>query len=116
MGGLWEAGIKSCKFHLARITGKSLFTFEEFTTILAQIEACLNSRPLTPMSSDPADLEPLTPGHFLVGAPLTSLPDIDTTVIYLNRLDRWQLIQRNVQEFWKRWTHEYLTTLQIKTK
>lgn len=61
MGRLWEAGVKSCKSHLVRITGKLLFTFEEFTTVLAQIEACLNSRPLTPMSSDPADLEPLTP-------------------------------------------------------
>lgn len=116
IGSLWEAGVKSCKYHLARITGKSLFTFEELSTVLAQIEACFNSRPLTPMSSDPADLEPLTPGHFLIGESLTSLPDINITDVNLNRLDRWQLIQRNVQEFWKRWTSEYLSTLQTRTK
>ncbi|XP_048514357.1 uncharacterized protein LOC125501757 [Athalia rosae] len=113
MGGLWEAGIKSCKFHLKRIIGQLMFTFEEFTTVLAQVEAILNSRPLTPMSSDPADYQPLTPGNFSVGEPLTSVPDLDITDVKLNRLD-WQLIQRNVQEFWKRWSSEYLPNLQEK--
>ncbi|XP_011060067.1 PREDICTED: uncharacterized protein LOC105149388 [Acromyrmex echinatior] len=70
--GLWEAGVKSCKYHLRRIMGNALFTFKELTTSLVQIEACLNSRPLSPLSSD---LEPLTPGHFLIEEPLTSLPD-----------------------------------------
>ena len=72
--GLWEAGVKSCKYHLRRIMGNALFTFKELTTSLVQIEACLNSRPLSPLSSD---LEPLTPGHFLIEEPLTSLPDND---------------------------------------
>lgn len=67
MGGLWEVGVKSCKFHLKRIIGQSMFTFKGFATVLAQIEAILNSRPLTPMSSDPTDYQPLIPGHFLVG-------------------------------------------------
>ena len=116
MGGLWEAGVKSCKFHLKRITGQSMFTFEGLATVLTQIEAILNSRPLTPMSSDPAEFQPLTPGHFLVGEPLTSVPDIGVTDVKLNRLNRWQLIQRNVQEFWKRWSSEYLSNLQEKTK
>jgi len=76
-GGLWEAGVKSVKFHLHRVLGESRITFEEFTTVLAQIEACLNSRPLTPMSVDPSDLTALTPGHFLIGGSLMAVPESD---------------------------------------
>ena len=103
---LWEAGVKSCKY-LRRVMGNTLFTFEELTTSLVQIEACLNSRPLSPLSSDPSDLEPLTSGHFLIGEPLTSLPDNNLTDININRLDRWEMVQRSVQEFWKQWAAEY---------
>lgn len=99
MGGLWEAGVKSCKYHLKRVMGNALFTFEELSTVLIQIEACLNSRPLSPLSMDPADLQPLTPAHFLVGGSMTSLPDIDVTDIQFNRLDRWRLVQRIMQDF-----------------
>lgn len=116
MGGLWEAGVKSCKFHLKRIMGNSLFTFEELTTVLVQVEACLHSRPLFQLPSTPHDLLPLTPGHFLVGGPLTFLPDPDVTDISDNRLNRWQLVQKVAQDFWRRWSKEYLTSLQGKTK
>ncbi|KAH0808728.1 hypothetical protein GEV33_014063 [Tenebrio molitor] len=46
--------------------GSLLITAEEMHTLLTLIESCLNSRPITPMSSDPNDLEPLTAGHFLI--------------------------------------------------
>ncbi|XP_030763125.1 uncharacterized protein LOC115887767 [Sitophilus oryzae] len=64
-GGLWEARIKSVKTHIKRVIGDQLLTYEEFYTLLVQIEAVLNSRPLCPQSSDPNDLSVLTPGHFL---------------------------------------------------
>lgn len=70
MGGLWEAGVKSFKAHLKNVTHAQKFTYEEFTTMLTRIEACLNSRPLTPMTENPLDINALTPGHFLVGTPL----------------------------------------------
>ncbi|XP_011171560.3 uncharacterized protein LOC105204206 [Solenopsis invicta] len=116
MGGLWEAGVKSCKFHLKQIIGATLLTFEKLNTILIQIEACLNSRPICQLPSTPEDLQPLTPSHFLIGEPLTSLPDNDFSSVQINRLDRWQLLQRITQDFWKRWSIEYLTSLQGKVK
>jgi len=115
-GGLWEAGVKSVKYHLRRIIGSSVLNWEEFNTALCQIEACLNSRPLCPLTVDPSDLAALTPGHFLVGGPLTAIPEPDLTSIKLGRLARWQLVQQVVQHFWKRWASEYLARLQQRPK
>ena len=115
-GGLWEASIKSMKHHLRRIIGSSVFTLEEFYTLLSQVEACLNSRPLCPLSNDPNDLQVLTPGHFLTGESLTAIPEIDVTQMPASRLRRWQLVQRVFQNFWKRWSTEYLSQLQQRSK
>lgn len=115
-GGLWEAGVKSTKYHLRRIMGLSRVTFEELTTLTSQVEAVLNSRPLTPESTDPSDLRALTPGHFLIGQPLTTIPDPDVTELPTNRLVRYQLIQQMLQLFWKRWSAEYITRLQQRPK
>ncbi|GBN32396.1 hypothetical protein AVEN_181167-1 [Araneus ventricosus] len=54
-GGLWEAGAKSLKSHLKRVVGNTVLTHEEFSTLLTQVEAVLNSRPLCNLSSDPND-------------------------------------------------------------
>lgn len=115
-GGLWEAGVKSTKYHLKRIVGDSTLTFEELSTVLTQIEACLNSRPLSEMSDHPTDLEPLTPGHLLIGEPLVVIPSPDVTEVKMNVLDRWQLTTRMVQNFWKRWQSEYLSRMQERFK
>ncbi|XP_063921279.1 uncharacterized protein LOC135136082 [Zophobas morio] len=80
------------------------------------IEACLNSRPLTPLSPDPNDLNALTPGHLLIGAPLTNTAEEDVTPLPINRLSRWQRVQQLHQQFWKRWTQEYLSELQRRPK
>ncbi|GFS72855.1 integrase catalytic domain-containing protein [Trichonephila clavipes] len=91
-GGLWEAGIKSLKSHLKRVIGNTILTYEEFVTLVTQVESVLNSRPLTKISSDPND-SILTPAHFLVGTSLTALPEPDLTNTPINRLNRWQLVQ-----------------------
>ncbi|KOC64126.1 hypothetical protein WH47_01694 [Habropoda laboriosa] len=96
----WESGVKLAKAHLKRTIGEQRLTFEELYTLLTQVESCLNSRPLTPISSDPNDLNPLTPGHFLIGDALTALPDHDLTGVNSHRLGRYQLIQKMFQSFW----------------
>jgi len=111
-GGLWEAAVKSMKYHLRRTLGSHIATYEELSTLLAEIEACLNSRPLCTLSDDPFNQTYLSPGHFLIGEPLTQLPTIDYTNVKCNRLSRWQTYQQQIQQFWQRWSSIYLQSLQ----
>jgi len=114
-GGLWEAAVKSTKYHLKRVIGTQILTFEKMTTCTHRIEAILNSRPITPLSTDPNVLQALTPGDFLI-VPIVALPEPDSTSTPINRLNRWQLLNQIQQSFWKRWSVEYLSTLQARSK
>ena len=115
-GGLWEAAVKSLKFHFRRIVGDVKVTFEEFTTIVTQIEACLNSRPLTPLPENSDGIEVLTPGHFIIGRPLEAIPDPNPSYQPMPVLKRWHLCQTLVRHFWQRWSSEYLGQLQRFSK
>lgn len=115
-GGLFESAVKSAKTHARRVLGETRLTFEGLTTFFTKVEAVMNSRPLCPLSTDPADLEVLTPGHFLIGQPLVSLPEYSYTDTKLTRLSRYQQIQKLTQHFWSRWRNEYLYTLQQRYK
>ncbi|XP_058826809.1 uncharacterized protein LOC131686831 [Topomyia yanbarensis] len=115
-GGLWEAAVKSLKKHLRSTVGNVVLYQDEFLTILTQIESCLNSRPLTQLSSDPNDLEVLTPGHFLVHRSLAAIPEPRLEDVPSNRLDRWQQTQEYVRRIWKQWQSEYLSGLQPRTQ
>ena len=109
-GGIWEAAVKSMKAHLKRILGDVRLTYEELSTLLTQIEACLNSRPLIPLPNDDDGIEALTPGHFLVGKPLMALPEV-TSNNSISLLKRWQLCKSLLRHFWKRWSSEYISQL-----
>ncbi|XP_062550901.1 uncharacterized protein LOC134215806 [Armigeres subalbatus] len=115
-GGLWEAAVKSMKHHFRRVVGLEALPSEAMHTVLCQIESCLNLRPLTAVSEDPSDMDFLTPGHFLVGSALQSIPEPGLSQIPKNRLSLWQEIQRRTQAFWKSWSTDYLHQLQQRSK
>ena len=111
-GGIYESGVKLMKHHLKRILDRP-YTYEKFYTILCKIEAVLNSRPLIPLSEDPNDFQVLTPGHFLIGRPLTALPEVNT-VQMKTQLMHWKGLQQIQQKFWQLWYRDYLHLLQTR--
>lgn len=115
-GGLWEAAVKSAKAHLYRTLRDASFTFEELTTVMIQIESILNSRPITPLSSDPNDFQALTPAHFLTQAPLEPIIEPVYKPDNIKYLRRWQRVSALHQHFWDRWSNEYLHQLQQRCK
>lgn len=107
-GSKWEAAVKSTKFHLLRTIGDSILIYEELSTLLTQIEAIQNSRPLSLLSDDSDDVSALTLGHFLIGEPLNTIPEPNLFDQPTSRLTRWQLLGQKVEHFWKRWSTECL--------
>lgn len=116
-GGLWEAAVRSMKSHLKRVIGQQKLTYEQFATLLTQIEACMNSRPLSPLSEDVEDLDYLTPGHFLTGSPTLSLPlNEPEDMKAIDIRNNWKLIELMRRHYWDRWSKEYLHSLQNRNK
>lgn len=93
-GGLWEAAVKAMKYHLNRVLGEQKLTFEQFATLLTQIETYLNSRPLCPLTEDIEDLEYLTPGHFLTGGPLLAPPQEEQNFAEYDFRNSWRLVEQ----------------------
>jgi hypothetical protein len=114
-GGLWEAAVISFKRHLIRVVGTEVLTYEHLNTLVIEIEAILNSRPITPISSNPDDPPVLTPGHCLIGDALTSLHERDFRDIPPHRLSSWQRINQ-LKHFCSRWYREYITELTRRNK
>lgn len=116
-GGLWEAAVKSVKSHLVKYSSHTHLTFEEMVTLLTQIEAILNSRPLYATADDDANINVLSPAHFLIGSSNFYVPEEEISgSIPTGRLSRWQFIQQRVQAFWKKFSFEYLHNLQQRMK
>lgn len=115
-GGIWEAAVKSVKHHLKRVVGETKLTFEEMYSLLCRVEACLNSRPLLPLTDDPTDLAVLTPAHFLIGN--SSILFIEPRIVdeVVPPMKRWRRVTQMTQHLWDRWSHEYLQQLQRRVK
>jgi len=115
-GGLWQVGVKAMKYHLKRVIGSRTLSQIEFATLLCQIEACLNSRPISALHDDPNDFIVLTPGHFLIGRLLVNPSEESTLDIDTNRLSRWQQVRAMLEQIWRSWSSDYLHTLQQRRK
>ena len=98
-GGFWEAAVKSTKYPLKRIVSIVKLTFEEMSTVLTQIEACLNNRPLVPLICDEDSFEVLTTGHILIGRSLDSLLDHSLSYCSIPLLCHWHLCQNLIRHF-----------------
>jgi hypothetical protein len=110
------AVVKSMKYHLRRTLGAHIATYEELCNLLAEIESCLHSRPLCALSNGPHNITYLSPGHRLIGEPMTQLPSVDYTNDKCNWLSRWQSYQQQIQHFWERWSSDYLHGLQQRQR
>ena len=97
--------------------GDTKYTFEELTTISCQVEACLNSRPLLPLTSHNQDgLLTLTSSHFLLYDNPASYPEDPRIPDRPDLLKKWAHCQALIQHFWQRWSREYLAQLQARNK
>ncbi|CAB0030756.1 unnamed protein product [Trichogramma brassicae] len=115
-GGLWEAAVRSFKFHLKRAVGTRHVTYEELNTLIIGVEAVLNSRPLEPVTGDPDDLCVLTPSSESTGMSLLTLPDKEPSETPLDKLQNWKLVEGLRADFWSKWSRTYLNTLQQRHK
>ena len=118
-GGFFERLVKSTKRCLKKIIGTTRLSYEELQTVLVEVEAILNSRPLTYVTSEDLE-EPLTPSHLLTGRRLISLPDPQdseddpdyhashTPEVLTRRMKHLTVM---LDHFWKRWKWEYLVEL-----
>jgi len=103
-----EAVVKSTKSTLNRTFLKfTKFTYEELTTVVVEIEAILNSCPLTPMSSDPNDLSALTASHFLTGGSLRFMTERIIKESKVSTLQRFEAVTAVKQSFWYRWSIDF---------
>lgn len=110
-GGAWERLVQSAKKALNAVAARQRVTDETVLTFLTEVEALLNSRPLTHISSDPQDEEALTPNHFLIGRTSNNLPMDVVTDRDMSSRKRWKHAQIITNHFWKRWLCEYVPSL-----
>ena len=116
MGGVWERHIRTIRKLLSVLLNQQQLTDEALHTFLCIVENVVNNRPLTAVSDDPTDFEPLTPNHLLQLRRGPSLPPGEFVKQDLYCRRRWRQVQYLADVFWSRWTKEYLPTLQLRTK
>ena len=115
-GGVWEREIRSVKSALYTCVGAQPVHEEVLLTVLLEVEAILNSKPLGYVSADIADIDPVTPNSLLMGRPDGSLSQVvypDTEILSRRRCRHSQVL---ADHFWSRFIREYLPGLQTRHK
>ena len=110
-GGVWERLIRSKRKILGGLVNEQRLDDQSLLTLMCETEGIINGRPLTTVSDDPKDLEPLTPNHLLLLRQDTPLPPglLVKSDMYSRR--RWRQVQYLADVFWGRWKREYLPLL-----
>jgi hypothetical protein len=120
MGGVWERMIGVVRRVLDSMfldLGPTQLTHDVLTTLMAEVSAIVNARPLVPVSSDPEAPEILTPASLLTqkfGVPDSPPPGLFSKKDLYGR--QWRRVQYLANVFWSRWRREYLPTLQQRRK
>ena len=100
--------------------GNNVLNYEELCTLFCQIENVLNSRPISPVSEDPNDENVITPADLCNGNKLDLLPSLSTStpanIDACSPSKRWIYVQNLLNGFWKRWSKEYVSSLQERGK
>ena len=119
MGGVWERMIRTVRKVLTGMlvipTSGVCKSDEVLVTLFCEIEAMVNGRPLTKVSSDADDVTPLTPNHILLLREGTRMPPGHFVEQDVYRR-RWRQVQYMADVFWTRWLREYLPELDKRTR
>ena len=107
--------VKQSKTLLKTIVGQQTLSWNEMSTLFAEVKCLVNSRPLGYPSNDPNDLQPLTPNHLILGRATVDVPQGPFTEVKSSR-KRFEYIQSLIQRFWGRFQKEYLHTLMRRSK
>ena len=110
-GGVWERLVRSCKKAMYAVLGNRSVTEDFLSTTMCIVEQTLNSRPLTPVSSDVNDFEALTPNHFLLGNKNVCLPYLPCAEEFVDHRKLFRQTQGYANLIWDRFRKEYLPTL-----
>ena len=119
-GGVWERQIGTIRRVLDAMfleLGGSQLTHELLVTLMAEVTAIVNARPITTVPSDTDEPQPLSPAMLLTlkTRPLGPPPgEFVTADLYSRR--RWRRVQYLADQFWVRWRREYVQTLQKRSK
>lgn len=115
-GGVWEREVRSIKAALYATIQSQTVPEEVLQTVLIEMGGILNSKPLGYVSTDVADVDPVTPNLLLMGRLDPSLPQVVYGESELLSRRRWRHTQVLADQFWSHFIRHYLPTLQSHSK
>ena len=115
MGGFWERLIRSVKRSLKKSIGRGTLNYEELNTILVEVEAIINSCPLTYVPDDQGGISDiLTPSHLINGRRISTMPNdqhFEIASTYQSLTKRAKHQKHLLTQFTRQWRREYLLSL-----